>query len=264
MTAAAEPHSGPILAVTGLVKSYKGRRVVDGVNFEVSAGEIVGLLGPNGAGKTTSFRMTVGLITPDAGRVELRGRECTRLPMFKRARLGMGYLPQEASIFRQMKVVDNLLAVLEALPYGRKKRMQEADRLLHELELAHLAGNRADTLSGGERRRLELARSLATRPAILLLDEPFAGVDPINVEEIQRLIRRLRKQGIGILITDHNVRETLSCTDRAYIIHQGQILREGTAEELIADERVREVYLGRNFDAPLRGVSAQEERELLD
>ena len=264
MTAAAEPHHGPILVAAGLVKSYKGRRVVDGVHFSVSAGEIVGLLGPNGAGKTTSFRMTVGLVTPDAGRVELQGRECTRLPMFKRARLGMGYLPQEASIFRQMKVVDNLLAVLEAMPYGRKKRMQEADRLLHELELSHLANNRAETLSGGERRRLELARSLATRPAILLLDEPFAGVDPINVEEIQRLIRRLREQGIGILITDHNVRETLGCTDRAYIIHQGQILREGSAEELISDERVREVYLGHNFDAPLRGVSAQEERELLD
>ena len=233
-------------------------------HFHVSSGEIVGLLGPNGAGKTTSFRMTVGLVEPDAGCVSLQGKECTRLPMFKRARLGMGYLPQEASVFRQMKVRDNLLAVLEAMPYGRAERLKESDRLLAELELSHLADHRAETLSGGERRRLELARSLATRPAILLLDEPFAGVDPINVEEIQGLIAQLKEHGIGILITDHNVRETLGCTERAYIIHQGQILREGSAEELISDERVREVYLGRNFDVPLRGVSAQEERELLD
>jgi len=255
----------PPLDVQGLRKSYRGRRVVDGVGFHVEPGEIVGLLGPNGAGKTTSFRMTVGVVTPDDGTVRLGGRDCTRLPMYRRARLGMGYLPQESSVFRQMTVEDNVLAVLEALSLSRRERRSEADRLLEELELAHLARSSADTLSGGERRRLELARSLATRPSILLLDEPFAGVDPINVEEIQVLIQRLREQGIGILITDHNVRETLDSTDRAYIIHQGQILREGTASELIADPRVREVYLGRNFEvAGSRGVSAQEQEELLD
>ena len=254
----------PLLEVEGLVKAYRRRRVVDGVHFSVSAGEIVGLLGPNGAGKTTSFRMAVGLISADAGAVRIQGRECARLPMFKRARLGMGYLPQEASVFRQLSVEDNLLAVLETMPLSRAERASEVERLLGDLELSHLADNRADTLSGGERRRLELARSLATRPAILLLDEPFAGVDPINVEEIQGLILTLRKRGIGILITDHNVRETLKSTDRAYIIHQGRILREGTADALIADDEVRKVYLGRNFDAPIGGVSRQEEQELLD
>jgi len=258
-------NQGPLLSVEGLVKSYKRRRVVDGVHFDVHAGEIVGLLGPNGAGKTTSFRMTVGLIDPDAGSVTLRGKDCTRMPMFRRARLGMGYLPQEQSIFRRLTVRDNLLAVLEAMPMRRKERKSEAERLLGELELAHLGDNIADTLSGGERRRLELARSLATRPGVLLLDEPFAGVDPINVEEIQGLVRQLRERGIGILITDHNVRETLGCTDRAYIIHQGQILREGSAEELVSDEQVRAVYLGRNFEAAaIRGVSTQEEHELLE
>ena len=235
----------PPLAVEGLIKTYRGRRVVDGVGFHVEPGEIVGLLGPNGAGKTTSFRMTVGVIEPDAGRVSLGGKDCTRLPMYKRARLGMGYLPQESSVFRQMTVRDNVLAVLEAMPLGRKERIAEAERLLGELELSHLFESKADTLSGGERRRLELARSLATRPSILLLDEPFAGVDPINVEEIQVLIRRLREQGIGILITDHNVRETLQSVDRAYAA-------------------ARAVYLGRTLDAPLRGVSAAEERELVE
>lgn len=254
----------PLLDVQGLVKSYRRKRVVDGVSFQVRAGEIVGLLGANGAGKTTCFRMTVGLVPPDAGRVILGGRECSRMPMFKRARLGMGYLPQEPSIFRQMTVADNLLAVLESMPLSRKSRRAEARRLLSDLELLHLADHRADTLSGGERRRLELARALATKPSILLLDEPFAGVDPINVEEIQGLILQLKEQGIGILITDHNVRETLKSTDRAYVMEKGQILREGTASELTSDPRVREVYLGRNFDVPLRGVSAQEEHELLD
>lgn len=258
----AQPRSDELLLeASGLVKSYKGRRVVDGVHFQVAAGEIVGLLGPNGAGKTTSFRMTVGLTKPDAGRVALSGRECSRMPMFRRARLGMGYLPQEPSIFRRMSVRDNLLAVLEAMPLSRAQRHEEADRLLTELELAHLARNVAETLSGGERRRLELCRALATRPTILLLDEPFAGVDPINVQEIQTLISQLRERGIGILITDHNVRETLHITDRAYIIHEGQILREGTADELVNDERVREVYLGHSFDAPVKGVTAAEERE---
>ena len=257
-------HDAPLLEVQGLVKSYRGKRVVDGVHFQVQPGEIVGLLGPNGAGKTTCFRMAVGLVPPDAGKVLLGGRECTRLPMFRRARLGMGYLPQEASVFRQMTVADNLLAVLEAMPYGRAERRIESQRLLADLELGHLADHLAETLSGGERRRLELARSLATRPSILLLDEPFAGVDPINVEEIQSLIQQLREHGIGILITDHNVRETLQSTDRAYIIHEGQILREGSASELVGDQRVREVYLGRNFAVPLRGVSSEEEHELLE
>ena len=254
----------PLLEVQGLVKSYRRRKVVDGVYFQVHAGEIVGLLGPNGAGKTTSFRMTVGLVPPDAGKVILGGRECSRMPMYRRARLGMGYLPQEASVFRQMTVLDNLLAVLEAMPLSRAARRTEAERLLEQLELLELAQSRAENLSGGERRRLELARALATEPSILLLDEPFAGVDPINVEEIQSLIHQLRERGIGILITDHNVRETLASTDRAYIIHQGHILKEGRAGELIADPRVREVYLGRNFDVPLRGVSAMEEHELLE
>jgi lipopolysaccharide export system ATP-binding protein len=253
-----------LLEVKGLVKSYRRRRVVDGVSFKVHAGEIVGLLGPNGAGKTTSFRMTVGLVTPDAGQVLLGEREVTRRPMFRRARLGMGYLPQEASVFRQMTVLDNLLAVLETLPLRRAERRREAHRLLAELELERLTSSRADTLSGGERRRLELARALATRPRILLLDEPFAGVDPINVEEIQGLVRQLRDQGIGVLITDHNVRETLASTDRAYIIREGQILREGDPHSIVNDPKVREVYLGANFDSPLRGVSAREESELID
>ena len=259
------PHAGEmLLEAKGLVKSFKGRRVVDGVYFSVRAGEIVGLLGPNGAGKTTSFRMTVGIVTPDAGHVFLSGKECSRYPMFKRARLGMGYLPQEASVFRRMSVRDNLLAVLEAMPLDRRERLAESNRLMAELELSHLAESMADTLSGGERRRLELSRALATRPSILLLDEPFAGVDPINVQEIQMLVRRMRERNIGILITDHNVRETLQSTDRAYIIHEGKILREGTASELISDQRVKEVYLGHSFDAPVTGLSAAEEREFLE
>jgi lipopolysaccharide export system ATP-binding protein len=246
------------------MKSFGGRRVVDGVRFQVAAGEIVGLLGPNGAGKTTSFRMTVGLIKPDSGEVVLSGENCARMPMYRRARLGMGYLPQEPSVFRRMTVLDNLIAVLETMPLSRAERREEADRLLHELELTHLADHSADTLSGGERRRLELSRALATRPTILLLDEPFAGVDPINVQEIQGLVRKMREKGIGILITDHNVRETLRLTDRACIIHEGKILREGTATELINDEQVRRVYLGHSFDEPVTGISAAEERELFE
>ncbi len=252
-----------LLEVHGLVKSFRRRRVVDGVSFEVRAGEIVGLLGSNGAGKTTSFRMTVGLTKPDAGEVRLVGRECSRLPMFQRARLGMGYLPQERSVFQRLSVRDNLLAVLEALLYSRRRRREEAQTLMEELEIEHLADSIADTLSGGERRRLELARALATRPLILLLDEPFAGVDPIAVQEIQQLVLAMRARNIGILITDHNVRETLQSTDRAYIIHLGRILREGRPRELIEDARVREVYLGHSFDAPVLGVSTQEERDLL-
>ncbi len=254
-----------LLQVEGLVKSYRGRRVVDGVHYQVAAGEIVGLLGRNGAGKTTSFRMTVGLILPDAGTVTLNGADCTRLPMFKRARLGMGYLPQEPSIFRRMSVRDNLLAVLETMPFNRRERRLEAERLMGELELTRLSNNTADTLSGGERRRLELCRALATRPTILLLDEPFAGVDPINVQEIQGLVRQMKDRDLGILITDHNVRETLQLTDRAAIIHEGRIFREGTSPELVSDPGVREVYLGHGFDVPVvtsAPVSTAEEREL--
>jgi lipopolysaccharide export system ATP-binding protein len=259
------PSGQSLLEVRGLEKSFKGRKVVQGVSFRVARGEIVGLLGPNGAGKTTSFRMTVGLIPPDRGEVLLNGKECSRLPMFKRARLGMGYLPQESSIFRRMSVRDNLLAVLEVMPLSRKERHSEAARLMAELELSHLADNMADTLSGGERRRLEISRALATRPSILLLDEPFAGVDPINVQEIQGLLEQMRSKELGILITDHNVRETLKSTDRAYIIAAGQILREGTAVELVNDPRVKEVYLGHSFDDPIRvGVSTAEERAFLD
>jgi lipopolysaccharide export system ATP-binding protein len=265
MTTAADLTKDPaLLEVEGLVKAYKRRRVVDGVSFHVRRGEIVGLLGPNGAGKTTSFRMTVGLIRADAGRILIGGRDCRRLPMFRRARLGLGYLPQEPSIFRRMTVRENLLAVLETLSLGRAERFAEATRLMDDLELGHLADNLAETLSGGERRRLELSRALATRPSVLLLDEPFAGVDPINVQEIQELVGRLRERGIGILITDHNVRETLQSTDRAYIIHQGHILREGSADELVRDRRVREVYLGDRFDRPLEKVSRDEEREILE
>jgi len=260
-----EPRSGStLLEARGLVKTYGGRRVVDGVRFHVGAGEIVGLLGPNGAGKTTSFRMTVGLIKPDAGEVLLSGKNCAKLPMYRRARLGMGYLPQEPSVFRRMTVFDNLIAVLETMPLTHLERKAEAHRLLEELELSHLAGHMADTLSGGERRRLELSRALATRPTILLLDEPFAGVDPINVQEIQDLVRKMREKGIGILITDHNVRETLRLTDRSCIIVEGKILREGTAVELIHDEQVRRVYLGHSFDEPVAGISAAEERELFE
>jgi len=258
------PHPDSLLEVRNLAKSYRRRRGVNGVSFYVRAGEIVGLLGPNGAGKTTSFRMTVGLTQPDQGEVWLRNRECSRLPMYKRARLGMGYLPQEASVFRRMSVRNNLLAVLEAQPLSKSEREERAGTLLSELDLTHLALNVAETLSGGERRRLEICRALASEPAILLLDEPFAGVDPIAVEEIQDLIQKLRRKGIGVLITDHNVRETLQSTDRAYIIHEGRILKEGTAEELIGDPKVREVYLGKSFEPALRGVTAEEERGLAD
>jgi lipopolysaccharide export system ATP-binding protein len=264
---AAQPKTAPeaLLEAKNLVKAYRGRRVVNGVSFHVDRGEIVGLLGPNGAGKTTSFRMTVGLTAPDQGEVWLEGRECSRMPMFKRARLGMGYLPQEPSIFRRMRVRNNLLAVLEAMPLKRADRRARADELMAELDLSHLADNVADTLSGGERRRLEIARALATDPSILLLDEPFAGVDPIAVEEIQTLIGHLRERNLGILITDHNVRETLQSTDRAYIIHQGRILREGTARQLVEDPKVREVYLGHSFDPKVRrGVTAEEERGLAE
>ncbi|MBM3984559.1 MAG: LPS export ABC transporter ATP-binding protein [Planctomycetes bacterium] len=239
-----------LLAAEGLVKRFGDRTVVKDVGFEVHEGEIVGLLGPNGAGKTTSFRMVVGMIPPDAGRVVLDGVDVTRRPMYQRARLGMGYLSQEPSIFRHMTARENLLAVLEALGVGRDERRRQSEALLEEFGLTHVARSQAVTLSGGERRRLELARTLALQPGIILLDEPFSGVDPIAVEDIQGQLFRLRDRGLGVLITDHAVRETLGTTDRAYIIYEGSIFRHGTSAELAADPRVREVYLGTSFRLP--------------
>jgi len=241
-----------LLAVSGLVKAYGERTVVDGVDYEVDTGEIVGLLGPNGAGKTTTFRMTVGMIRPDAGSVVLDGQDITHQPMYRRARAGMGYLSQEPSIFRHMTVTENLLAVLEARGVGRKQRRERSSALIEELGLEHVAGSRAITLSGGERRRLELARTLALDPTLILLDEPFSGVDPIAVEDIQRHLVALRDQGIAVLITDHAVRETLGTTDRAYIIYEGRIFRHGDAATLAEDPKVREVYLGESFSMGAR------------
>jgi len=230
-----------------LVKSYGGRRVVDGVSFHVERGEVVGLLGPNGAGKTTSFYMMVGMIRGDSGRVFIGDHEVSRLPMYRRARLGLGYLPQETSVFRKMSAEENLLAVLETGKMGRKERKEEAARLLEEFKISHLRKAKAYTLSGGERRRLEIARALTTRPDFLLLDEPFAGIDPIAVEDIQSVIFTLRDRGMGILITDHSVRETLATTNRAYIMFEGKVLVEGTARHLAQDEEARRIYLGKSF-----------------
>jgi lipopolysaccharide export system ATP-binding protein len=230
-----------------LIKAFRGRRVVSGVSLAVRPGEVVGLLGPNGAGKTTTFYMILGLVRPDAGRVLLDGEEITTLPVYQRAQRGMGFLPQEASVFRRMTVRENLMAVLEILPLSEGERMKRLDELLHELNIAHLADARAYSLSGGERRRTEIARSLATSPAFILLDEPFAGIDPIAVYDIQTLLMQLRSRGIGLLVTDHNVRETLQIVDRAYIIHQGEVLLSGTASELAADQKAREIYLGERF-----------------
>lgn len=248
-----------ILHTEGLVKAYRGRRVVDQVSIRVQEGEIVGLLGPNGAGKTTSFRMVVGMVRPDSGKVVFRGNDVTRMPMYRRARLGLGYLAQEASVFRKMSVFDNVACVLEARGFGRKVRLQRAHDLLADLQLNHLTDSLGEQLSGGERRRLEIARSLATEPSLLLLDEPFAGVDPITVEEIQRILAALARRGIAILITDHSVIETLRITDRAYIIHQGKVFAEGDAQSIIANEQVRKVYLGASFG---EGISEEEERGL--
>lgn len=233
-----------------LTKAYRGRRVVDGVSFSVEPAEIVGLLGPNGAGKTTVFKMSMGMVRPDAGTVELNGHAVTRLPMYRRARLGMGYLAQEPSVFRRLTVEQNLVAIAEMLPVSRKERQDRIDRLLEALELSALRKRSAQTLSGGERRRLEIARSLLTEPRILLLDEPFAGVDPIAVADIQDIVRSLRQRGISILLTDHNVRETLAITDRSYIIFEGRILRHGPSSELVNDPLVRQVYLGEKFRMP--------------
>lgn len=229
-------------------KSYGGRDVVKGVTIEVNQGEIVGLLGPNGAGKTTSFYMIVGLVKPDDGKVFLDDVEITYHPMYKRAQLGIGYLPQEVSVFRKLSVEDNIMAILEMTDMNLKDRKEKLEQLLEEFSLTKVRKNLGNRLSGGEKRRTEIARALATNPKFVLLDEPFAGVDPIAVEDIQGIVSDLRKRNIGILITDHNVQETLSITDRAYLLFEGSILKSGTAEELAADEQVRRVYLGQNFE----------------
>jgi lipopolysaccharide export system ATP-binding protein len=243
------------LSTENISKSYKGRQVVDGVSIEVNQGEIVGLLGPNGAGKTTSFYMMVGLVRPDSGTVFLDQTDITKYPMYKRAQLGLGYLPQEVSVFRKLSVEDNIMAILEMGPLKPNERTEKLEQLLEEFSLTHVRKNLGNRLSGGEKRRTEIARALATDPKFVLLDEPFAGVDPIAVEDIQSIVSDLRKKNIGILITDHNVQETLSITDRAYLLFEGKILKSGTAEELAADEQVRKVYLGQNF--VLRNSSAQ-------
>ena len=235
------------LSTHDLTKSYGGRTVVRGVSIEVASGEIVGLLGPNGAGKTTTFYMTVGLTAPDAGRVVLDGEDVTGSPMYARARKGIGYLPQEPSIFRGLTVEQNLLAILETLSLSRAERKKRVTELLAELNLTPLAKAAAHTLSGGERRRAEITRALVISPRFILLDEPFAGIDPIAVTDIQKIIFHLKERGIGVLITDHNVRETLRITDRAYIVHDGVIFRSGTPASLAADEDVRRIYLGHEF-----------------
>ncbi len=231
-----------------LIKQYKNRRVVDKVSISVKQGEIVGLLGPNGAGKTTTFYMVVGLIAPDEGRVFLNDEDITKLPMYKRAQMGLGYLPQEASVFRKLSVEDNIMAILEMTKLTKAERDYKLETLLDEFNLHHVRKNNGDSLSGGERRRTEIARALAVDPKFILLDEPFAGVDPIAVEDIQSVVARLKLKDIGILITDHNVNETLSICDRAYLLIEGKIFKHGTAEELAQDEQVRRLYLGTNFE----------------
>ncbi len=236
------------LRAENIIKKYKKRMVVKGVSIEVNQGEIVGLLGPNGAGKTTSFYMIVGLVTPNEGNIFLDGEDITDLPMYKRAQKGIGYLAQEASIFRKLSVEDNIMAILEMTKLTKSEQKEKLENLLDEFGLQHVRKNRGDLLSGGERRRTEIARCLATDPKFILLDEPFAGVDPIAVEDIQAIVASLKEKNIGILITDHNVDETLAITDRTYLLFEGNILKAGTAEELAADEQVRKVYLGKNFE----------------
>jgi lipopolysaccharide export system ATP-binding protein len=246
------------LEVHNLVKTYRGRSVVNGASFYVAQGEIVGLLGPNGAGKTTSFYAVVGLVRPDQGRVELDGKDITGLPMFRRAQLGVGYLSQEASIFRKLSVENNIAAVLEWRGFSRKEVNARTEELLQEFGLTKVRSTRGDLLSGGERRRTEIARCLASDPKFILLDEPFAGVDPIAVEDIQAIVARLAdERGIGVLITDHNVHETLAITDRTYLMFEGSIIKSGTAEELASDEVVRRVYLGQNFNLRRSGRLAE-------
>jgi len=241
--------SALLLQTHGLAKSYGGRRVVDGVSLTVKAREIVGLLGPNGAGKTTSFYMIVGLVRPEEGQIVFMGQDVSKLAMYERARLGMGYLSQEPSIFRKLTVADNIVAILETLDIDRKERDNRLRDLLNELQLTPLAKQKAITLSGGERRRLEITRALATNPSFILLDEPFSGVDPINVYEVQKIVAHLRDRGLGVLITDHSVRETLAIVQRAYLICEGKILCSGTRDFLINDEQAKRVYLGPRFTA---------------
>jgi lipopolysaccharide export system ATP-binding protein len=240
------------LEAKNIVKKYRSRTVVNDVSFEVNQGEIVGLLGPNGAGKTTSFYTVVGLIRPYSGEVLLDGQSIQKMPMFKRAQLGIGYLAQEASVFRKLSVEDNIRGVLEMTKLSKEAQAARLEELLEEFGLAHIRNTRGDLLSGGERRRTEIARALATKPKFILLDEPFAGVDPIAVEDIQGIVAGLKKKNIGILITDHNVQETLAITDRTYLMFEGKILKSGTAEELAEDEQVRRVYLGQNFELRAR------------
>ncbi|MCC6847822.1 MAG: LPS export ABC transporter ATP-binding protein [Deltaproteobacteria bacterium] len=237
----------PLLTAERLDKSFGGRRVLRDVSVRISAGEVVGLLGPNGAGKTTTFYVIVGLVRPDAGRVVLNGADVTDLPMFQRARAGISYLPQEASVFRKLTVEENVLAILETLPISAEERQGRLWRLLEELSIAHLAKTKAYALSGGERRRLEITRALVISPAFMLLDEPFAGIDPIAVIDIQNIIRQLKERGIGVLITDHNVRETLGICDRAYILNEGSILEEGIPSHIAQSRQAREIYLGERF-----------------
>ena len=239
--------NGTSLRANGLMKSFRGRKVVKGVAIEVFAGEVVGLLGPNGAGKTTIFDMMVGLCQPAEGEITFKGESVTSLPMYKRARKGIGYLPQESSVFRRLSVEDNVLAILEMLGYARQDRNERVDALLKELDLGHIRKSMAYALSGGERRRLEITRALAATPSFMLLDEPFAGIDPIAVADIQQIITRLKVKGIGILITDHNVQETLSIVDRAYIINEGVILESGPPDVIVRSETARAVYLGEQF-----------------
>ncbi len=248
METAAPSSNGTLLATEKLVRQYGGRRVVDGVSVAVGAGEIVGLLGPNGAGKTTTFNMVVGIVKPDEGAVKFAGRNIASLPMHKRARLGIGYLTQEPSVFRKLTVEQNILAILETCRLSRAERAVRLKYLLEELDLTPIAKSRAYQISGGEKRRLEITRALVTSPKMLLLDEPFSGIDPIAVYEVQKIVRRLKERGLGILITDHNVRETLKLIDRGYIIHKGQVLVEGPSEFLANDAKAREIYLGPEFN----------------
>ena len=243
------------LRAENLIKSYKGRKVVKGISFEVNQGEIVGLLGPNGAGKTTSFYMIVGLIKPNGGKIFLDQKEITKYPMYKRAQNGIGYLAQEASVFRKLSVEDNILSVLQLTNYSKKEQIEKMESLIEEFGLGHIRKNRGDLLSGGERRRTEIARALATDPHFILLDEPFAGVDPVAVEDIQRIVAKLVTKNIGILITDHNVQETLAITDRTYLMFEGSILKHGVPEDLANDEMVRKVYLGQNFELRKKKIS---------
>ncbi|MCP4571909.1 MAG: LPS export ABC transporter ATP-binding protein [bacterium] len=236
-----------MLTATGLRKVYRRRAVVDGVDLVLRQGEVVGLLGPNGAGKTTSFYMIVGFISPDGGQVAIDDRDLSRLPMYKRARLGIGYLPQESSIFRRLTVEENIMAILQSVKMSRARRKERMEELLELMGVTHIRRNRGYELSGGERRRVEIARALVTEPKFMLLDEPFAGIDPIAVADLQSVVGQLREQGLGVLITDHNVRETLHITDRAYILFEGRIEMSGTAEEIVASDKARAIYLGEKF-----------------